>query len=73
MPSAKLREAATSAMPSANPQPASGTASLELSFLTSVFAELCGLPHPPRRSGASTGARPATARDSACAWPPVRK
>jgi hypothetical protein len=73
MPSAKPEEAAAPAPPPASPLPALGTASLELSFLTSVFAELSGLPHPASRRGASTRGRSATARDSVCPRPPVRK
>jgi hypothetical protein len=73
MPSAKLEKAASPAPLPASPLPALGAASLELGFLTSVFAELSGLPHPALRSGASTGSRAATARDSVCPRPPVRK
>jgi hypothetical protein len=73
MPSAKPEEAASPAPPPASPLPALGAASLELSFLTSVFAEISGLPHPATRSGASPGGRATTARDSVCPRPPVRK
>ena len=70
MPSPKPLEGA---QPIASAMPAPGTVSLELSFLTSVFAELSGLPHPARRRGVCPAGRAAAASDSLRATPPERK
>lgn len=58
---------------SAASKPAVGTASLEVNFLKSVFAELSGLPVRKRERGACACDPAASTRAVVPARPPVRK